>query len=377
MVSIDNMQMKDSLIYWLQRKIKNLVSVEPQNYRIILVKFFRLLGIPILAIFSISDLRRGAVLDGVTTIVPLLFFIFSLKIIEKSKNASVVYRIGLGLLTISFLISIYSDLDLTVSTLWLFLLPIPISFLLGATEGSVWITAIFILSLIAIFISPNHVPLPTQYVIRYGITYLILGVLSIIVESVRDAVHLLFIEKQGELLKLNQKFYESSIRDPLTNFYNRLFLADAFEKMISQAIRARIPVVFVLLDIDNFKVINDECGHLVGDEILVKISEAIRAPLKRKSDLVVRYGGDEFLVVLFDTTKENAKLLVTEIKQNFDEIQVLDCKGRISASFGLAELHKDELPFRGTTAQLIDKLISMADHNMYTAKSLGGNSVIG
>ena len=155
------------------------------------------------------------------------------------------------MLIINFSLVIYSSPKFYITTLWMFLLPIPLSFLFGAKEGAVWIIFSLLSSLLAFQISVHRESLPVEYMIRYTMIYSLLGNVALIVEIVRARGYSLFIQKQNELEELNEQLYENSIRDALTGFYNRSFLSDPLEKIIAHSLRVRNHLVFILLDIDN------------------------------------------------------------------------------------------------------------------------------
>ena len=363
------------IIYWLQDQLDQVFFVDPENYRGILLRFFRLIGIPVLVIFTISDIYRGTIVETVLTVITLIFFVFSKKLAEKEKFEISVYRIGLGLLILNVSFTLFSPLNLSYSAFITFLLPIPIVFLLGSLEGTMWNLFAFTFFILMIVLSPNHEFESSFFLLRYGLTYIVLSLLAFISEIVRFRAHQLFLEKQAELEQNNQEIYHRSIRDPLTGFYNRVFFTDAFEDVISQALRAKLPIIIILLDLDNFKSINDQCGHMVGDDTLGAVGDVIRGNLKRKSDFVIRYGGDEFLIALFDITPVRAKMLASQIVDGIRKIRLPGCDNSVQASVGLVNLNQLENQ-QVDIADLIRQLISTADKNMYRAKTLGGNLVV-
>jgi len=361
---------------WFEKFTQELFLTDPENYQLLLVNFFRLLGIPILTIFTVRDFLRGNTLEGFITAGALFVFLLSFWLLDHIKNNVIVYRTAILLLVVDFSLVIYAHPDIYVSALWMFLLPLPIAFLLGIREGAVWITFSLLSSLIAIRLSAHRGSLPEEFILRYTITYLLLGCLSLIVEVVRARGYSLFMQNQAELKALNQQLYENSIRDSLTGFYNRSYLSAPLEEIISHSLWMRSHLVIILFDVDNFKIVNDQCGHIVGDEVLVQISNAIRTVVKRKSDFIIRYGGDEFLIGLPDTTLEKAKEFASEIQARIGKLQVPNCKLSIQASFGLVELLNVSKTTSKSSKQLITTLIAIADKNLYEAKSSGGRAIV-
>jgi predicted signal transduction protein with EAL and GGDEF domain len=110
----------------------------------------------------------------------------------------------------------------------------------------------------------------------------------------------------------NQVIEEQSFTDPLTEIYNRRSLDQVAGRFISGARRRKSPLTFLMVDADKFKQINTRFGHLTGDFVLAEIAGVLKASI-RGSDAVVRYGGDEFLILLADTTEVGAEIVVQRI----------------------------------------------------------------
>lgn len=167
------------------------------------------------------------------------------------------------------------------------------------------------------------------------------------------------IPRQNKLLveniALRIENEHQSLTDPLTKLGNRRRLYVSIESLVPASIRRKDPFTIVLLDIDHFKQFNDEFGHTAGDELLIKVSDILK-DCSRDQDLVVRYGGEEFLLVLPSTNLEDARILVDRIRAAIKE------KTDITFSAGIA-MHSDDLSF--------DQLIERADQSMYTAKADG------
>jgi diguanylate cyclase (GGDEF)-like protein len=146
---------------------------------------------------------------------------------------------------------------------------------------------------------------------------------------------------------------EISIRDPLTNLYNRRYFYDCLEKEITNAQNRNLPITLVMFDINNFKHINDEYGHHAGDELLQQIAELSKR-LKLFSGF--RFGGDEFVFLLPGTTEAEAYLLVEKM-----ESQLMAWNTSISLAYGAIELLSD-------ACENIDYYLQLADERMYCNK---------
>ena len=155
-------------------------------------------------------------------------------------------------------------------------------------------------------------------------------------------------------------------RDPLTGFYNHRFLHERLGEEIVRAQRGRRPLSVLMLDLDDFKLVNDTFGHLFGDKVLTWAAELIRTSL-RLSDLAARYGGDEFAVILPDTDAAEAAVVGERILEAFrDHPYVGEQRGPvpIAVSIGQASSPEDG---RSPT-----DLIAAADHALYQVKRLRG-----
>ena len=164
-----------------------------------------------------------------------------------------------------------------------------------------------------------------------------------------------FIAEQDQLLK---QTFELSIKDPLTGLYNRHYLKDYAMKACSRAKRHQGNLVLIFIDLDNFKHVNDTFGHEAGDEVLKKVSEIFRE-IFREYDIIVRYGGDEFIILIEDMKydKESIKNLLDKMVERIEENLK---KFNISASYGIAVAPKETNSF--------EELINLADERMYKQK---------
>jgi diguanylate cyclase (GGDEF)-like protein len=162
---------------------------------------------------------------------------------------------------------------------------------------------------------------------------------------------------------------ELSVTDDLTKLYNSRFLNAALKREVERSRRYRVPVSLIFLDLDGFKNVNDQHGHLCGSRTLVEVGAVIRGTV-REIDIVARFGGDEFCVILPQTGIEGARVIAERIRERIAARVFMQSHGlevRITASFGIAAY-----PMHGATQ---DDLIAKADQAMYGAKAAGKNSV--
>ncbi|HEU5193472.1 MAG TPA: GGDEF domain-containing protein [Methylomirabilota bacterium] len=169
-----------------------------------------------------------------------------------------------------------------------------------------------------------------------------------------------------ELESTNARLKETSFKDDVTGLYNRRFFSLRLEEELSRYRRFNHPVSVVLLDLDGFKAVNDDYGHSVGDETLRDVAQILMKH-SRGINVVSRYGGDEFAVLLVETSKAGARLYADRIREVVSKYPFSHGKV-ITASFGVASLPDDE-------AGTAEDLFRAADEALYTAKRAGKNQV--
>ena len=167
---------------------------------------------------------------------------------------------------------------------------------------------------------------------------------------------------------LQEELREQSTHDALTGLYNRHFLEEFFARELLLAERAGHPVSVIMGDLDHFKAVNDRHGHLAGDEVL-RVFGNLMKHNARASDIICRYGGEEFLLVLPGMTEEGAVERAEQLRRAMADTPVSHGASQITvtASFGVATF-----PFHGRTT---DELIASADSALYSAKADGRNRV--
>ena len=189
------------------------------------------------------------------------------------------------------------------------------------------------------------------------------------IDALSDAAERLAVELHAgyERVQTHERFTALSrlaLTDQVTSLANRRGGEEAFAREVSRARRSGAPLSLVLFDIDHFKQINDRAGHAVGDRVLRGISDILSAS-QRGSDLAMRWGGEEFLVLLPDVGLAGARAFAERMRENVQNLAVAEA-GRITVSAGVAELQHDE---DAASA------LARADASLYRAKAAGRNRV--
>ena len=183
-------------------------------------------------------------------------------------------------------------------------------------------------------------------------------------EKELQAVNKRLNKQLGEIQDLRDKLHEQAMRDPITGVYNRRFLEETLSREISHAQRKGNPLSIIMLDIDFFKKVNDTYGHKIGDDVIISLSRLLQAET-RESDCVSRYGGDEFVLVMPEMTKEDAfqraELWRKKIKSN--ELLIGEHRIGITVSMGISTF-----PANGSDSEA---LLKAADEALYQAKATG------
>lgn len=171
-----------------------------------------------------------------------------------------------------------------------------------------------------------------------------------------------------EIEKLRAELQEQAIHDPLTNVYNRRYMAEFLDKEIARAEREQTPVSIIILDMDNFKLFNDTYGHKCGDVVL-QFSANFLVDHTRRGDIVCRYGGEEFVIVMPNAPFEIGYERAESWRQDFSETAIEYDGMKLSATFSAGV---SCFPQHGSTG---DSLLQAADKALYFSKNHGRNRV--
>lgn len=256
----------------------------------------------------------------------------------------------------------------------------------GMACGSLTSLSVYVPAYCA-YILPMFIPMIALNIYIQGFNHiifaatLILFILMLLV-SARISSKLLhktfqLAREKDELIAIaqetNQRLEESieevkklSVTDSLTGLYNRRYFDHALKSEFNRAKRNDYPLNLVLIDVDNFKYINDTFGHPYGDIFLVQIANHLKHAMRRSNDIVFRLGGDEFAALMANTSMEDAIRICKEVQQQFKE----DSDDK-PVSLSIAVIY---IP--SNTVSELEYIISAADETLYKAKKTGKNRII-
>lgn len=172
-----------------------------------------------------------------------------------------------------------------------------------------------------------------------------------------------------ENARLYQSARELSLTDDLTGLGNYRYFCDLLDKEIERAIRHSTPLTLIMLDSDCLKHINDKHGHAIGDMHLIRLADTMRA-VSRKSDILARYAGDEFMVILPNTTRADGLVLAERLRAEMERSPLMVEGTAVTATISLGVASMPE------SGRSVDALVRAADAAMYEAKRQGKNRVM-
>lgn len=320
--------------------------------------FRRLLVIAAVATFLISIINLVNRLDFISIMIPLISSLLCLllyKLSKPSKNNLIIQIIYFTFFNVVFIplgwftspgsisaMPLYALLIMTLSMafiekLWGFIFPL-----------------ISLIEVVLLFQYERFHPsaldtYPTNYSRLYDLTisFIVISVISFIVFWTINN----FIEKERKIL------YDLSVTDPLTNLYNRRFLIDSMEAYVNLAKRKQEKFSILIIDINNFKALNDTYGHIEGDKALRYLGNLLLTN-SRNYDICGRYGGDEFIVLMPKSTYQNSSDFAQRVLLLFNEFAKEYSKVELSFSFGISEDCGNDM----------DTFVLKADKDLYNMK---------
>jgi diguanylate cyclase (GGDEF)-like protein len=327
------------------------------------VALFSLVGMSITGVMAlVGFINKNFVLAGVLLLASFIYFLayFAYKRFNKTALTSSVVLYTLYILM--FYLIFTGGVDNT-GPLWIFMVA-PVSlFLLGLKRGLANIALFTIIISIIMFLPDNliqHALYSTKFKLRLLYSFSTVTFLSALYEYSRE-------KSYNHALELSKKYQLLANYDHLTQLPNRREALCILKREQARALRNKEPFSIALCDVDHFKMINDKYGHNGGDKVLIELAKLFTSNI-REQDYVSRWGGEEFLFILPQTTPENASVVTDKIRKQLQK-HTFNYESKhinVTVSMGIEQ-------FNGQ--QSIDELINSADKYLYQAKQSGRNQI--
>ncbi|AEF81051.1 GGDEF domain-containing response regulator [Leadbettera azotonutricia] len=203
---------------------------------------------------------------------------------------------------------------------------------------------------------------------------LFLGAVDYIAKPFKNAIVRARVSTHLQILHHIRTIEHLGLIDPLTDIPNRRSFDDRMAMEWRRAIREKLPISFLMMDVDKFKTYNDTYGHPQGDVLLQTLARIFAGAARRPSDLAARLGGEEFGVLLSNTSAENAKAIAERIRAEVEAMRVPTVDGKTITTATISIGATTCFPADGDNSK---DFISKADENLYSAKTNGRNRVVG
>ncbi|QDE30051.1 GGDEF domain-containing protein [Shewanella polaris] len=335
--------------------ISNLWASELE-YRRTVLKAVLIVIIVAGSIFVVNNWFSGFKVYAMVELVVVCLCIGILVIHKSTPNLTLWCSVFLFSLYTVILIGIYSASFNSGLFTWLFIIPVLSYLLLGIKLGTIY-TSVYMATGVAILI--------------YALLFNIADIYPITIANIAlclAAIWALSFSYESKRAEAVERLQQMASVDPLTGLNNRLLLDSIFEMLCQSLPDKQQSVSMLLLDLDYFKKINDQFGHDVGDKVLVEVSKLIN-DMRRRNDWAFRFGGEEFCMLIPNTSLQQAEQIAERLRIAIDKITTVDDnKLNISISIGVARWPDD--------GSQLSQVYKAADERLYKAKELGRNKVV-
>ena len=245
-----------------------------------------------------------------------------------------------------------------------FIVGMPLIYMLFTSEQKIARVVYSIITVFALLLTEyGNFDLYTNHLLQseqIRLMYVLNITTSILVLSIAIYIFVNILEKTEEISRLQ------AITDPLTQLFNRRHFFELSNQLLTLRKRNGLPLSLAFLDLDNFKLINDQHGHEVGDRVLQKVSNILKEKI-RESDVVARFGGEEFIILFTNTDKNHALAVCEMIKKALEEADMPEHVNNITTSIGVSGVDDGDT---------INQVIKRADNALYEAKNKGRNQIV-
>ncbi len=330
------------------------------NRKIFTVNLFGLVGLSITAIMSVSAFLNQQWLLAVVLLLASSVYLLAHLYQKFTGNFRLASNVILYSLFALMIYLVYSGGKDNTGPLWIFMVS-PVALFFGGLKKGLFSISLFVVIISVIMFFPNEQLLATSYSIEFKTrllySFLTITFLSAFYEHSRQ-------QSFDFMQEMSNKYEQMAKLDPLTQLSNRRDAMDKLHYELRRVERNSTPLAIILCDVDHFKLVNDNYGHDAGDKTLVLLSKLFQETL-RKQDIVARWGGEEFLFVLPQTTSLQAQIVANKIRDKIKSTAI-EHEGaifEITVSMGISEITHNKSD--------IENAIAKADENLYKAKSNG------
>lgn len=339
----------------------NLTQLEFHR-RIQLFQLLSFVGVVLLSVFGLLSLSKGLMWLALLLIGIAVIGVLNMIWLHVQQNYVVSALVLACCVTLLNFILVGTGGVGDTGLLWVYPTAAIVVFITGFWTG-LYLSLVLLIGCSLLFYWPDNGLLMADYSAEVKVRF-IATLFSLLLACL--ASELVHINSRGRVRLLHEKVQSAAITDPLTKLPNRRFVS---ERCIRHGYFDRCfeGGTLLLADVDHFKKVNDEYGHDTGDQVLKTLAEYF-VSITRDEDVVVRWGGEEFLLLLPRLNLQQAWNRADEIREGLSQVNFDDLSEPITISFGLAEIE----PMKSADAHL-----SLADKNLYAAKAAGRNCVVG
>lgn len=344
-----------------------------RNRRIVLGYVFAVLGLIIFLISLIYSIINRYYFLAITDIVMIIILSLMIILSPRGKNYKKIHYITVGALACYF-IALYLITEYTTTALlWYPLFPVISILVIGRKHALNFSISLIVITL-ALYILGQFIPILPSYdygfMISFFPAYITIMLIAYYADVLRHNVTKKLIKTNEELESAQEKLFQLSNMDKLSGLYNRNYLESCCEKTLFKE-NVDGDVSILMIDIDYFKAYNDAYGHLLGDEVIKKVSAAIKSCCT-DNDILIRYGGEEFIAILINRNYNEAISIAYLMLESVRKLNIEHKSSNesiVTVSIGIAS-------FKDKFAESKYVMIEKADKAMYKAKRKGKNCCV-
>ena len=338
------------------------------DMRLIIINSLALLGSTYLVIMSVILVSEKSYFYAGLNLITLLFTVILIILIKKSRYFKLYATIYIIFLQFFFIFVFHTKATNQMAFVWFYLYPLISFIVLGLYSGVILSINLILVSFILNTFNFNIdglISISTAKMLRIIISYSGVLFFTFIYEKNRLSLHK---NLENALDELN----DLVIKDSLTGLYNRRYMDDVISRLINQCKRSNMELGFIMVDLDYFKNYNDTYGHQAGDLMILTFSNVLKSLIKRKTDFVFRYGGEEFLIILSSTTANSVKEIAGEIITRTEALSI----EHKNSPYNIFTVSAGAVFTDTPEKKSLNELIYLTDLALYDAKKNGKNCYI-